>query len=55
MTRTKRILGILVIGCLAFSTLACGAVGNAAARQKTTNDIKQVLLSYLSLDRKSVV
>ena len=48
MTTTKRILGMLTVACLALSTLACGAVGNAAARQKTTNDIKQVLLSYLS-------
>jgi hypothetical protein len=47
MTRTNRILGTLAIGCMAFSTLACGAVGNAAARQKTMNDIKQVSLAYI--------
>jgi hypothetical protein len=55
MTRANRTLGILVVGCLAFSTLACGAVGNAGARIKTTNDIKQVSLSYLSFidDKKA--
>jgi hypothetical protein len=55
MRRTTRILGTIAIGCLAFSALGCGAVGNAAARQKTMNDIKQVTLSYHSFleDKKA--
>jgi hypothetical protein len=46
MTRTIRILGSLAAAFLVALIVACGAMGGAAARQKTTNDIKQFVLGY---------
>ena len=43
MTRTKRILGTVAIGCLMVALPACGA-----GQQKTKNDIMQVSLGYLN-------
>ena len=46
MNSKKRILGMLAVAALALSTLACGGIREAAAQQKTSNDIKQLSIGY---------
>ena len=48
MTRTQRILGTLAVALLLVALPACGGMRESAERQKTTNDIKQVLIGYHS-------
>ena len=48
MARTKQILGTLAIVGVMMTLPACGGMRAAAARQKTSNDIKQVTLGYLN-------
>jgi hypothetical protein len=46
MYRTKPILVAIAIACVTAALPACGGVREAAARQKTSNDIKQITLGY---------